>query len=230
MEELKHLVEAHRVAAARRADREQLLKVARNQAARQQALARAHPVAVALDRVDLAVVCDVAVRMRKRPARECVRREPGVHEGERRGESGVGHVREERLQLWRREHALVDDRSCGQRREVHFDFALDPLACAKDHALQRHAGKRWVVRRDEQLPEARHHGPRARTRNIRDDGNLAPAEHAKVFVSDDALDAGDRDAGGRARRGAGRRCRRRRRPTQAAKSRRHHERTRPGSG
>ena len=46
-------------------------------------LAGAHPVLVALHRVDLAVVGDVAVRVGQRPRRERVRREAGVHEQQR---------------------------------------------------------------------------------------------------------------------------------------------------
>ena len=45
-------------------------------------LAGPHPVAVAADGVDLAVVRDEPVRVRQRPGRERVGGEPGVHQGE----------------------------------------------------------------------------------------------------------------------------------------------------
>ena len=56
-------------------------------------LARAHPVDVAAQRVDLAVVGDHPVRVRELPAREGVRRVAGVHERERRGGALVPQVR-----------------------------------------------------------------------------------------------------------------------------------------
>ena len=75
MQQLEHLVERRRVAAARGADRVEPLEVARDQIARELGLAGLHPVAVALDRVDLAVVCDEPVGVGQRPAREGVGRE-----------------------------------------------------------------------------------------------------------------------------------------------------------
>ena len=70
--------------------------------AREQRLAGAHPVAVPGDRVDLAVVGDVAVRVRERPGREGVGREPGVHERERRSRSARrrGRGRTRRADGW----------------------------------------------------------------------------------------------------------------------------------
>ncbi len=74
-------------------------------------LASPHPVAVAHHGVDLAVVGDVAVRVRQRPGRERVGAEPGVHQGQRGGQPTVGQVGEEGLELPRGEHALVDERA-----------------------------------------------------------------------------------------------------------------------
>ena len=65
-----------------RADREEPLEVARDDVGGQLALAGAHPVAVALDGVDLAVVGDEPVRVGARPGREGVGREPRVDQGE----------------------------------------------------------------------------------------------------------------------------------------------------
>ena len=81
-------------------------------------LARAHPVAVALHRVDLAVVRDHAERLGERPRRERVGRVARVHEREPRREALVAEVGVERLELQRRDHALVDQRAGRQRREV----------------------------------------------------------------------------------------------------------------
>ncbi|CAB4704754.1 unannotated protein [freshwater metagenome] len=121
VQQLQHLVEARRVAASVGHDRERPLK-AGNQVALQQALTRAHPVAVALHRVDLTVVGDVAVGVRERPARERVGAEPTVHQRQRRLDALVGEIGEERRQLGRGEHALVDQRASAQRREVGAQF------------------------------------------------------------------------------------------------------------
>ena len=73
------------------------------------ALAGAHPVAVALDGVDLAVVRDHPERLRERPRREGVGRVARVHERELGGEALVGQVGVERLELQGGDHALVDE-------------------------------------------------------------------------------------------------------------------------
>ena len=80
MEELQHLVEAGRVRGTGSADGVGPLQVARDGVGRQERLAGAHPVAVALNGIDLAVVGDEAVRVGQRPRREGVGREPAVHE------------------------------------------------------------------------------------------------------------------------------------------------------
>ena len=98
VQQLEHLVEAGRVGAARRADREGPLEPG-DQVAVEQRLAGPHPVLVALHRVDLAVVGDEAVRVGQRPRRERVRREAGVHEGQRRLDPLVGQVGEEVAEL-----------------------------------------------------------------------------------------------------------------------------------
>ena len=59
----------------------------------EQRLARLHPVDVAAQRVDLAVVRDVAVRVGERPGREGVRAEPLVHQRERRLDGLVARSR-----------------------------------------------------------------------------------------------------------------------------------------
>src|SRR4029077_7877873 len=80
-------------------------------------LARLHPVDVAPQGVDLAVVGDVAVRMGERPGGKGVGGEALVHEGERGLHEGIRDVGEHRLDLVRREHALVDERVGGEARE-----------------------------------------------------------------------------------------------------------------
>ena len=76
MQQLQHLVEGCRVAGTRRADGEQPLQVAGDQITSEKGLAGPHPVAVAFDGVDLAVVRDVAIRVGQRPRGKGVGGEP----------------------------------------------------------------------------------------------------------------------------------------------------------
>ena len=70
-----------------------------------------------------------------------------MHERELRGEALVGEVGVERLELERRDHALVDDRAARQRREVHVELALGALAQAEGLPVERDAGERLAARR-----------------------------------------------------------------------------------
>ncbi|CAB4935414.1 unannotated protein [freshwater metagenome] len=114
MDELEHLVEGAGVAAPRRADREQSREVTREDVGGQHCLARLHPVAVPLNRVDLTVMRDEPVGVGKRPGGKGIRREAGVDERQRRRHELLRQVRVEGLELPRREHPLVDD---GARRQ-----------------------------------------------------------------------------------------------------------------
>ena len=93
-------------------------EVVAEQLAPQQTLTGAHPVDVAAQRVDLAVVRDVAVWVRERPRRKGVRAEPLVHERQRRFEVRIRQVWKHRLELPCRQHALVDERACRQADDV----------------------------------------------------------------------------------------------------------------
>ena len=137
---------------------------------RHQRLAGAHPVAVALQRVDLAVVREVPVRVRERPRRERVGGEAAVHQRQRRLDPLVGEVGEELGQLRRGEHALVDEGAARQRREVdRRSSAVDAGDAASSCSQRLRTTKSLrsssmpvapcgVV--DEELPEARHHAQR----------------------------------------------------------------------
>ena len=139
VQQLEHLVERGGVARVRGDDGGEAREVARDQLALQQRFAGGHPVAVAAQRVDLAVVRDVAVGVRERPRRERVGGEPGVHERQRADHALVGEVRVERLDLGLGQHALVDDRARGQRGEVDVGGVLGALAQAEGAALQLEA-------------------------------------------------------------------------------------------
>jgi hypothetical protein len=67
VQQLEDLVERRGVARAVRANREDAVDLAWDQCRLQQRFTGAHPVAVALNRVDLTVVGDVAVGVGERP-------------------------------------------------------------------------------------------------------------------------------------------------------------------
>ena len=117
-QELEHVVERRRVAAALADDRQDLLQIVAEQVRAEQPLARAHPVDVAAQRVDLAVVRDVAVRVRQRPRRERVGAEALVDERQRRLDVGIEQIGERALDLIGDQHALVDQRLRRQARDV----------------------------------------------------------------------------------------------------------------
>ena len=190
LQQLDHVVERGRVRVARLDDRRELLEVVAEQLRLQRGLARAHPVLVAHERVDLAVVGDEPVRVRERPAREGVGREARVHERQRRRRPLVAQVGEERRELVRDEHALVDHRARGHRRDVDvldrglLDQAADHVELALDRKL---VGER-VVHADEQLLDGRRHGARGRARLALVDRHTPPAQRRLALGRHHGLD------------------------------------------
>ena len=78
-EEVDDVVERRRVGAAGADDRLEVFDVLAEELALEERFARAHPVLVAAERVDLAVVRDEPVRVRALPRGERVGREARVH-------------------------------------------------------------------------------------------------------------------------------------------------------
>ena len=122
--------------------------------------ARAHPVAVALQRVDLAVVRDHAVRVRQRPRREGVGREAAVHQRQRRLDARVDQIGEElrRAAAW---SACPCRPACGTTATG----STPPARPASRARMRLRATNSFRSRSmpvaaagivDEQLPEARH--------------------------------------------------------------------------
>ena len=81
-------------------------------------LPRIHPVDVPAQSVDLAVVADVAVRMRQLPARKRVGGEALVHQTQRAHNFRVRQFLVEVRDLRRQQQAFVDDRARRKRGEV----------------------------------------------------------------------------------------------------------------
>ena len=191
VQQLEHLVEGRGVRGAGRADRVEPLEVAGDQVRGEQRLAGPHPVAVAHDGVDLAVVGDEPERVRERPAREGVGREPRVHDRQRRGDALVDQVGEEVVELVGGEHALVGHGPRRQRREVDVGLALGALAQAEGHPLQLHARDALRGAGDEELAEGRHHAEGGRTEDRGVGRDVAPPEDRQALLGRDLLDPGD---------------------------------------
>ena len=161
------------------------------------ALAGPHPVAVALDGVDLAVVRDQPVGVGQRPAREGVGREARVHQRQLGGEPLVGQVGEERLELAGREHALVDHGAGRQRREVDLGLVLGTLAQAEGDPVELEAGQA-ALGGDEQLAEVGHALAGGPSDEVGGDGHVAPRDDPQALAGGDVLDPllGGRPLGG----------------------------------
>jgi hypothetical protein len=200
VQQLEHVVEHRRVGAVGVDDGEDLLQVVAEEPRRHLALARVHPVDVAAERVDLAVVRDVAVGVGARPGREGVRREARVHHGDRRRHLRVEQVRVVLPQLARVQHPLVDD---GAKREAG-DVEVAPArhVGAGDRllrhppgdvelALERHVVGQPRVAPDEDLPDHRHAGARGCTQGGVVERDVAPAEDRETLGTHGGLELAD---------------------------------------
>ena len=106
--------------------------------------ARLHPAAIALDRVDFAVVGDLAEWLGKTPGGEGVGAVALVEEGDRARHFRALEVDEERRQVFREAEALVDDGATGTRRDEEIGVgeasrgggALDRAAAKHELALE----------------------------------------------------------------------------------------------
>ena len=108
--QFQHVVEGGRVAAPLAHNRLDLVEVGPIHGVREHALPRVHPVDVAANSVDLAVVCDEAEGMGEVPGRERVGAVPLVHESHRACHLRVGEVGVILVDLIGQQQALVDDR------------------------------------------------------------------------------------------------------------------------
>ena len=196
-EELERLVEARRVAPLVRQDRQEALQAVAPDRRGELGLARAHRVAVAPERVDLAVVREEVERLRERPARERVRRVALVEHRDARRVVGVFEVRVEGFQLRPGQERLVDDRPV---RDRHHPEAVEPLglrAAGRDAAREVKAALPLVGvgarrRREKRVAHGRARllGPVAEAAEAH--GHLAPAEERQTLVEERLLDDGGR--------------------------------------
>src|SRR3990167_280803 len=77
-----------------------------------------HPVAIAFQRIDLAIMREHAEGLREPPFREGIGRIALMENGDRGGETIVAQIMVKPVDLLGEEHALVNDRPRGQRRDI----------------------------------------------------------------------------------------------------------------
>ena len=92
----------------------------------EQRLACVHPVDIATQRVDLAVVRYIAVGMSPLPTWKGVRGKPLVHKAQRAHNIGIGQFAIEVRDLLREQEPFVDDRPAGERWNVKHLRVFDP--------------------------------------------------------------------------------------------------------
>ncbi len=134
-QEFERVVEAGGVGLAFVGDRPQLRDVGAEFRRRHRRLPRRHPVVVAAQRVDLAVMRDHAVGMRQRPGRERVGGEALMHQRQRALEIRIVQVGIIGAELVGEEHALVDHGAARDRHRIIVRRA--PLAPAVERC------RRW---------------------------------------------------------------------------------------
>ena len=106
-QDFERVVDAGGVRLAVRDDRPHLVQVWADEVGFHRPAAGIHPVDVAADGVDLAVVGQEAVRVRQFPGREGVSGEALVHHGQRRGRQVISQVVVETADLGRQQQPLV---------------------------------------------------------------------------------------------------------------------------
>ena len=133
-QQFEDVVEGGGVAAARLHHRLDVVHAGIEQGMGEPGLVALHPVGVAVQRVDLAVMGQRAEGLGQAPGGESVGRVALVVDREARHEAFVEQIRVEFRQALGQEHALVDDRPARQRAEVEFrdlrgdGLLLDPAA------------------------------------------------------------------------------------------------------
>ena len=134
-QQLKGVVQAGRVGLAVGDQRPHLVQIRPQEVALQGAPAGVHPVHIAPDGIDLAIVSDEPVGVGQLPGREGVGREPLVDEGKGRDRARIAQIAVETTDLVGQEQALVDHGARREGRQVE-------LCQVGQVLLQRQFGKR----------------------------------------------------------------------------------------
>src|SRR6266700_3037996 len=155
-----------------------------------------HPSDVAFERVDLAVVRDVAIRVRELPAWKSVRGKPLVHQAQRALGIGIGKISVEVGNLGREQQTFVNDGATRQRGNVEKFFVFDvrlgylefsPLANQVQlpfESLLIHLS--WA--RDKDLLDVRLRSPRNPSNSVPVYGSVAPAQNTESFFANNSFE------------------------------------------
>ena len=180
-EELQRVVEARRIAAARSDRIAHAFGQITERWGLEQGAAHGHPVAIAPQRVDLAVVRQHAERLRQIPPWHRVRGVALVKHGDRAFERGVAQVGEEVAELSTGEESLVHHRAARHRTDVERIGA--PGECPVLHLATGEVELPFpcvVVTAggpsDQDLTDRRHRGARRRSQHLRAHRHIAPAK------------------------------------------------------
>ena len=189
-QQLQDVVQRGRVRTAAAHHRQHLLEIVTEELGGKLGLPGAHPVDVAAQRVDLAVVGDHAVRVGQLPARERVGGEARVHERQARRHPWIAQVREVPRQLRRGEHPLVDERAAGEagQRDLGPGGPLDDAADDVELALERALILDVVAGLDDDLADHRRREPRGLAHVAVVDGHVAPPQDLLALGGDRLVD------------------------------------------
>ncbi len=197
-EELDGVIEAGGIAAARCDHGEELAEVVAEQGGRQDRLASIHPVDVAAEGVDFAVVGNVAVGVGELPGGEGVGGEALVDETKTTPHFRIRQLQIEIGNLGGQQKALVNNRAAGKRRDVEeallpqiggAHFLFGPFADDIELALQSifvHA----VGALDENLFDIRLRAARQAADGVGIDRCVTPTKYCQAFVLDDLFHNG----------------------------------------
>ncbi len=195
-EQFHRAVKGRRIAPSLGDDGEELLHVVAEERRFQQRLARLHPVHIAAQRIDLAVVRDVAIRMRQRPAGKRVRRKALMNDAQCALEPRVGELAIEVGNLRRKQQALIHNRPRRERGNVeemtvfhlfHHDLAFDALPRHIELALEM-IFVPVVGTAEEYLLNIGLGGPRLASDRVAIAGRIPPAQYAQAFFAGHPLD------------------------------------------
>ena len=183
MQDFQHVVQRTGVRTFRGNQRPQLLK-AWKMAAVERVRPGLGPVAIAPDGVDLAVVRQVAERLRQRPLRQRIGGEPLVENANRGGQLRIVEVGVEVRQPLRHHQALVADYAGRQAADVeirvirHRPLRLPPCQQQRRIAMPGVTAEQI----DEQLLDARHRSPGLFSEHLRINRHLPPATRPEPLL------------------------------------------------
>ncbi len=188
VEEFERIVEHRRVRSRLLNDRVDLVEILLHNRRIHGLLAGEHSVDVAPDRIDFAVMCDHAVRMRTIPGRCRIGGETGMHDGNRRLIILALQVLIEFAELPHEEHTFIDHRTGGKRTDIRILRALLKLAADDIEAPVEINSLCGILRTaDKALAYVRHAVARRGSENVRIRRDIPPAEKLQSLLLRDDL-------------------------------------------